>query len=209
MALIFENLDETNLRICEVDFDRFAILVEPESESESESGPQTTPTAPVPGAPPAPELPELPELAPTHPDDPLAALRESAHNWIGGDWSDDVRAIEPEVIDRPALQPEDRDLLQRASGRPLHSCTLRHMTRGPAETTLDAFLRACRRRGLRYCRVIPGKGIESRATPVLKPLVLRVCRRPDQRDVLAWAPELDTHGEWGSLIIELRSPKQG
>jgi DNA-nicking Smr family endonuclease len=54
--------------------------------------------------------------------------------------------------------------------------------------------------------VIPGKGIDSKVEPVLKRAVIEWCREHDV--VLGWAPELDRHGEWGSMILELRSRSQ-
>jgi DNA-nicking Smr family endonuclease len=52
--------------------------------------------------------------------------------------------------------------------------------------------------------VIPGKGIDSKAEPVLKRAVIEWCRAPEH-GVLGWAPELDRHGEWGAMILELRA----
>lgn len=215
MALIFEHLDPENLRVCEgIDFERLAILVEhPEAEAEAEpaSNPAPPPAAPEPQPEPQPDD----ASSPAEPSDPAPSSRPAPsrssrrileHTWVGGDWTDDVRAIDPAILDRPALDGDQRDVLRRAGGRRLPTCNLRHMHRAPALTTLEAFVAVCRRRAARYCRVIPGKGIASEGEPVLKRTLLAWCQAIDQRDVLRWAPELDEHGEWGSAILELRAP---
>ena len=109
------------------------------------------------------------------------------------------------MLDRPELDADQRALLVRASRRELASLNLRHLGRAEALAHFELFVRACRNRRLRHCRVIPGKGVGSRVEPVLKRAVLEACREPAS-GVLGWAPELDRHGEWGAVILELRAP---
>jgi DNA-nicking Smr family endonuclease len=84
------------------------------------------------------------------------------------------------------------------------SVNLRHLGRSEALAHLDLHVRLCRNRRVRFCRVIPGKGIDSKVEPVLKRAVIEWCRAPEHDAVLGWAPELDRHGEWGAMILELR-----
>ncbi len=199
MALIFEHLDEENPRVVrELDFDRLVILSEAEGDSErvdelalevaistqTEAVPTPNPARPATG--------------------PLLE-----HVWAGRGWADEVHAIDPELLDRPELVPDQRALLERARGRSLALLNLRRLAREPAIMHLDAFVRACRARHLRFCRVITGKGINSKADPVIKHEVLHWCTRQPDGPVLGWAPELDVHGEWGSMILELRSHSSG
>jgi DNA-nicking Smr family endonuclease len=188
MALIFTHLDPENPRVCEgIDFDRLVILDRPE--------PPEPPLT-------APEKPE-PEAAPEPEPDPDPGL--DTDDWIGRSWTDDIRPIPAAVLDRPQLSAEQRDLLTRARKRVSASVNLRHLGRGEALAHLDLHVQLCRERRVRFCRVIPGKGIDSKVEPVLKRAVIEWCREPERDAVLGWAPELDRHGEWGAMILELRA----
>ncbi|MCA9685824.1 MAG: Smr/MutS family protein [Myxococcales bacterium] len=194
MELIFANLDHENPRVCEgIDFDRLCIFTE-RPAVEGEPREDEAVAEPV-------ELADVPALAEERQLDPGLDPRA----WIGAGWRDDIRPIPAAVLDRPELEPSQRELLVRAGGQRLQSCNLRRMKREPAMAQLAFFVEICRVRGQRYCRVIPGKGVESRAEPVLKRALLSWCRAPEQRAVLGWAPEIDEHGEWGSAVLELRA----
>ena len=188
MQLIFTHLDDDNPRVCVgIEFDRLVVLREPA---------QVEPVA-VEAAVAEPVAIEQAEPAKPEPVEPTPRL--AGHVWIGRGWSDEVIAIDPATLDRPGLDAKQRALLRRASGRSLPTLNLRRLEREPAIAHLEIFVHACRQQRLRCVRVITGKGIESKAEPVLKRAVLHWCRR----EGLASAPELDVHGEFGALVIEL------
>jgi DNA-nicking Smr family endonuclease len=183
MELIFAHLDPENPRVCEgIDFDRLVIL--------APRHPQVLPE------PPEPE----PEPEPTIREEPWPKL--DASGWIGRGWTDVIGPIPAAVLDRPQLSPAQRELLTRARKRVEASVNLRHLDRERALAHLELQIHLCRDRRLRFCRVITGKGIDSKTEPVLKRAVIEWCREQDV--VLGWAPELDQHGEWGAMVVELR-----
>lgn len=196
MALIFEHLDPDNPRVCEgIDFDRLVIL---------EQGEAAKPR-PVASSAAASE-----QAADSEADFEGEGERDrdpglDGKDWIGRSWTDDIRPIPAAVLDRPELSSEQRGLLRRARRRVDASVNLRHLGREQALAHLDLHVRLCRNRRVRFCRVIPGKGIDSKVEPVLKRAVIDWCRAPERDAVLGWAPELDRHGEWGAMILELRS----
>ena len=186
MELIFAHLDPENPRVCEgIDFDRLVILAPDHLQPPMQA-----------------EEPE-PEPEPAITDEPELEL--DASDWIGRSWTDDIRPIAAATLDRPQLSPAQRELLTRARRRVRASVNLRHLGRREALAHLELQVRLCRDRRLRFCRVIPGKGIDSKTEPVLKRAVIEWCRAPEHDAVLGWAPELDRHGEWGAMILELRA----
>jgi DNA-nicking Smr family endonuclease len=186
MELIFAHLDPENPRVCEgIDFDRLVILAQPKLAQPQVDTQEFEPE------------PDEPEPEPDEPDE----LDLDARDWIGRTWTDDIRPIPSAVLDRPQLSPAQRELLTRAR-RVQASVNLRHLDRRQAIAHLELQVHLCRDQRLRFCRVIPGKGIDSKAEPVLKRAVIDWCREQDS--VLGWAPELDRHGEWGAMVVELR-----
>ena len=198
MALVFEHLDPDNLRVCEgIDFDRLVILTRPvpaahahaDADAESER---------------EPVLEFGPEFAfeaesvpgPKPPD---------GRSWVGRSWAGDVLPTPAAVLERPELHAKQRALLVRASRRELALVNLRHLYRADALHHLELFVHACRVRRLRFCRVIPGKGVLSKDQPVIKRAVIDWCREHEHDAVLGWAPEIDQYGEWGAMILELRT----
>jgi DNA-nicking Smr family endonuclease len=190
MALIFEHLDPDNPRVCEgIEFDRLVVLSEPEPLPEP--GPH--------------ELADSPSVQSNPHIDHLNHIDHiDASAWIGQSWADDIRPIPAELLDRPELDEQQHGLLVRAARRELASLNLRRLASAEALVHLEVFVRLCRAERVRYCRVIPGKGVDSKAEPVIKRLVIEWCRAGAA--VLGWAPELDRHGEWGAMILELRAP---
>lgn len=191
MRLIFAHLDDDNPRVCVgIDFDRIVVL-------ERVDAPRP---ASATQAPPAGNEPSEPSDA-SPPSPPFVRLPVQGHALVGRGWVDEVRAIDPALLDRPELDADARALVERARGRNLPCVNLRRLEREPALRHLELFVAACREQRVRYVRVITGKGIESRAEPVLKRAVLGWCL--DAR--LTGVPELDEHGEWGALIVDLRA----
>jgi DNA-nicking Smr family endonuclease len=139
----------------------------------------------------------------------LLELEIDATAWIGASWDDDIPAVVPAAwLDRPTLDDGQRKLLALARTRKISQLNLRLFDRREALRHLELFVPVCAARRVRLCRVIPGKGVESRGEPVLKRLVLEWCRGPGRELVRGWAPELDGHGEWGSMVLLLRSPRR-
>ncbi len=190
MTLIFAHLDDDNPRVCVgIDFERLMIL------DEARVAPEPAPLITTATEPPAPTIAE----PPVEPRPSRNEARMTNHTWTGRDWIDEIRAIDPAMLDRPELDIESRALLERARARLLPTLNLRRLEREPALAHLELFVRACQQQRARFARVITGKGIESRAEPVLKRAVLGWCHDAG----LVSAPELDNHGEWGALIVEL------
>lgn len=187
MDLVFASLDYDNPRVCEgIDFDRLVILTRSE--------------------PPAAEL-ELESEQACEPEFGLETSPVDASAWVGRSWAGDVLPTPASVLERPELLADQRALLTRASRRKLAMLNLRHLYRADALHHLELFIGVCRTRRLRFCRVIPGKGVHSKAEPVIKRAVIEWCREHERDAVIGWAPEIDQHGEWGAMILELRTFK--
>ncbi len=106
----------------------------------------------------------------------------------------------------PHITSDQRVLLQRARGTYLPTIRLRRLTKHSAHAQLRLFMLAVIGRGNPYARVIFGKGISSAGYPVLKPMVIDWCDQAAH--IIAIAPEIDDDdGNFGSLIVELRSSK--
>ncbi|NVB38731.1 Smr/MutS family protein [Pseudenhygromyxa sp. WMMC2535] len=199
MALIFDHLDEDNPRVCEgVDFERLLIFVElPASPKDTRADEDEDEDEDARGV----GVPA--EVAVSEGEARALGSNLDPKAWVGSNWVDDIRPIPEIALEHPELDADQRTLLARAGRGRLPTCNLRHLRRVEALRQLEFFARVCRAQGERYCRVIPGKGVESRSQPVLKRMLLAWCSDPGQ-PVLGWAPELDVHGEWGSAIVELR-----
>lgn len=132
-----------------------------------------------------------------------AALR--AREWSGLAWRTDVElaSLTAEQLVHLDLTPAHRDLLRRARKAETEALNVRHYNREDALRQVEAFVIGCSARGLRFVRVIHGKGRQSVDGPVLKPAVIAWCEGPGTRWVRAWAPEVDRTGQYGSLVLEL------
>jgi DNA-nicking Smr family endonuclease len=191
MALIFSHLDHENPRVCEgIEFERLVILSKRAAEPARIDAPQQPdpPSRPAPSEPPRPAL----EL-------------DVSNAWIGRSWADDISTVPAALLDRPELDTAQRELVARAGKRERATLNLRRLYREPAMRHLQLFVHACRSQRVRLCRVITGKGVHSSDEPVLKRAVLEWCRGPGREAVIGWAPLLDHHGEWGTVVLELRS----
>lgn len=86
----------------------------------------------------------------------------------------------------------------------LRILNLRGETTDDAAEMLSDFAERCQREGIRYARIVPGRGEQSDGDPVLKPLVLRWLETKAVDAIRGYAPERTIHGDYGSLIIEFR-----
>ncbi len=159
-----------------------------------------TPQLQPPEATPVPEPP---------PDPLLSALeRLELHSFTGQSWRDRLPAALLHLHAQPLTPPQRTLLRQAAKTRPLPELNIRKLPRIRALEQVLAFIAHHRARGIRFVRVITGKGLSSRGDPVLKPAVIAYCEGPGAASVVSWAPERDAQGAFGSLIIRLRSPRQ-
>jgi DNA-nicking Smr family endonuclease len=202
MALIFVHLDRENPRVCEgIEFERFEILSTPVHDSGRASPvaePEPSPTEPS-SDPPSPESPPMKRLE----------LELGLEQRVGAAWADDIAAVPGDWLEHPQLSAAQQQLLARARRRAPASLNLRRLDRETALRHVELFVRACQARRVAWCRLITGKGIGSVGEPVLKRAVLEWCRGPGRTRVLEWAPELDSHGEWGVLVVRLSSASIG
>jgi DNA-nicking Smr family endonuclease len=197
MALIFVHLDHENPRVCEgIEFERFEILSTPVVVREPVAEPEPSPIEPARD----PHESELP---------PVRRQGIELEQRIGASWADDIAAVPADWLEQPPLSAAQQQLLARARRRAPASLNLRRLDRETALRHVELFVRACQARRVAWCRIITGKGIGSVGEPVLKRAVLEWCRGPGRTRVLEWAPELDSHGEWGVLVMRLSSASIG
>jgi DNA-nicking Smr family endonuclease len=135
------------------------------------------------------------------------ADRLAAHDWTGAKWADriELTSLSAAELHEPSLTHEQRQLLRRSRSETMAVLNIRHLKRDEAMREVEAFVRACVRRELRFVRVVTGKGRQSvGGEPVLKPAVIRWCSEQGARWVRGWAPETDRSGNFGSVVVELR-----
>ena len=136
-------------------------------------------------------------------DDVLEFQRE-----IAGATADAVREARAEPVEPPAPPPTTAAVLREAQGRREvegDCCfSVRGMTQGEARQLLERFLRERRAAGVRFVKVIHGKGKGSPGEPVLRRRV------PEWLD--CWKPELvagyeavrrEREGGSGALFVAL------
>lgn len=68
---------------------------------------------------------------------------------------------------------------------------------------VELFVHQRWKEGAHFVRVIHGRGLQSDGDPVLKPAVLRWLEGPGFRYVKGYVPEVNSGGDYGSLIVEL------
>lgn len=193
MRLIFDHLDDENPRVVTgIDFARLEVFIERPVIEPAVESPAEAP---------------MPEFAAVI-DAPRFEIDVDPTIWVGAGWGDDIPAVPAEWLDRPQLDDDQRELLARARDHALLQLNVRHCGRHEALRHVELFIHTCAARHIRLCRVVPGKGVESRGEPVLKRAVLEWCRGPGRAIVRGWAPELDPYGEWGSMVLLLRSPRR-
>lgn len=114
--------------------------------------------------------------------------------------------VSAEALEAPVLTGSQRDLLRRARKQSfVPTLNLRHQRRAEAVQELAAFVLKKQHQGVRFVRVVTGKGKQSEDLPVLKPMVLEWCEmEPGSQWVRAYAPETDRSGNFGVVVLELR-----
>lgn len=131
------------------------------------------------------------------------------HAFVGVAWhtARQLETLTNDDLHEPTLTGGQRDLLRRSrrGGKPMPVLNIRHQRRREALGEVEAFVFAQRREGVRFVRVVTGKGRQSRdGDPVLKRTLLAWCAEAGEAHVLAHAPETDQSGRYGSLVLELR-----
>ncbi len=209
MQMLFASLGDP----AAIDWDRLEIVEalsstsaredgEPEAERRAESGAE-------PESGPGPEAAQVDRHPP--PADPLDPLR--GRTWAGESWVD---TFPPGLL--PKLPPGHAELVDRAARAPrVPRLSLRRLNRGPALAQLRAFVTWARATRVRIVRVVTGKGVGSKGDPVIRPAVLEWVATEGAEAVIRWAPEpdrgrhpgvLDPEGDYGVLLLELRSPRR-
>ncbi len=202
MQMIFASLDQD---AAELDWERLEIVerVDPPVMRETE-GPRH-------GMRPAASLADDPQLGAARPPDPTLPLR--ARTWAGETWAD---SFPPGLL--PRLPDDHAELVEQAArARGIPRLSLRRLNRGPALAQLRAFVLWARTEEYRIVRVVTGKGVGSKGDPVIRPAVLEWVATEGAEAVIRWAPEpdrgrhaavLDPEGDFGVLLLELRSRKR-
>ncbi len=169
--------------------------------------PVAQPTPPrFPDPAPAPDSP--PQVSPPPPTPKLSLDRIEGAAFAGKSWQDQLPAALLHLHNQPLTAPQQSLLRKAAKAAVVPELNIRQLPRVRALERVAAFVGQQRLLGVRYIRVITGKGLSSRGDPVLKPAVIAYCEGPGRESIVAWAPERDRQGAFGSLILRLRSHRQ-
>lgn len=117
-----------------------------------------------------------------------------------------IDALSQEELHAPTLTNAQRKLLKRAkkAGR-LPELNLRHYRKAEALPMLANFVRAQQVHGVRFLRIITGKGKRSQDQAVIKPAVIEWCESPiNSTMILDYTPDPDVSGDYGVVVLELR-----
>lgn len=105
------------------------------------------------------------------------------------------------------LDSAQRDMLDRYKKRSRRDeapeINVRGDTVDDALRQLELFVHQQWKADARFVRVIHGRGLRSDGDPVLKPAVLRWLEGPGYRYVRGYVPEVNSGGDYGSLVVEL------
>ena len=112
----------------------------------------------------------------------------------------------------PPLDNSQRALLERhrryGASSSVPEIHLRGDDRAEAIDRLATFVEGHHRRGkVSFVRVIHGRGLRSQDEPVLKPSVLGWLEGAGSQYIRGYVPERLASGDYGSLVVELRSKK--
>lgn len=129
-----------------------------------------------------------------------------SHTWVGIRWHDEMQLsrMSASELREHEITPDQRELLKRARrAAPVPVLNVRHYKKREALGEVEAFVLACRAQLHRYARVVHGKGKHSKGDAVLKPAVINWCTHEGADHIVAWAPETDLSGQFGSIVVEL------
>ncbi len=108
--------------------------------------------------------------------------------------------------DIPSLDEAQKAMLERferAERRgAIRELNLRGDTAREATDRLREFVESCRREGVEFARIVPGRGRSSDPEPVLKPTVLEWLETSGAGVTRGYAPERIFGGDYGSLVVE-------
>jgi DNA-nicking Smr family endonuclease len=140
-------------------------------------------------------------------DHRLRSLRQ--HDWVGAQWHDEYQLdhMSNNALFEPSLTGDQRVLLKRSRKARVRELSVRLQTLGDAMSAVQWFIRTCVRDGDTFARIITGKGKQSSEGPVLKPAVIKWCNGDGKPWIKGWAPETDVAGQFGSIVVELRKPR--
>ena len=122
-------------------------------------------------------------------------------------WADDRELATLSAVDlyEPELTPAQRQLLRRSRRvSELPVLNVRMDRRALALTRIEAFVIESRARDARFCRIVTGKGRQSKGEPILKRALVDWCAHKGREHIVAWAPETDRSGHYGSIMLELQ-----
>lgn len=179
MRAAFEALDGG----VELDWDRISVVPARRAEPVADNGPSDPPPRTGASRMPAP---------------PSPAVDLHAEQWVGASWD------QPDHVPTPL--PESLAILQRSRSASVATVNLHGLGRVAALAQLETFCVLARAAGFRFARIITGKGLGSPAGPVLKPAVVEWTA--DSRHVVAWAGERDDGGDYGAVIVQLRTARR-
>ena len=140
-------------------------------------------------------------------DHRLRSLRQ--HDWVGAQWHDEYQLdhMSNNALFEPSLTGDQRVLLKRSRRVRVRELSVRLQTLSDAMSAVQWFIRTCVRDGDTFARIITGKGRQSSEGPVLKPAVIKWCDGDGKPWIRGWAPETDVAGQFGSIVVELRKPR--
>lgn len=140
-------------------------------------------------------------------DHRLRSLRQ--HDWVGAQWHDEYQLdhMSNNALFEPSLTGDQRVLLKRSRRVRVRELSVRLQTLSDAMSAVQWFIRTCAREGDTFARIITGKGKLSSEGPVLKPAVVKWCDGDGKPWIKGWAPETDVAGQFGSIVVELRKPR--
>lgn len=140
-------------------------------------------------------------------DHRLRSLRQ--HDWVGAQWHDEYQLdhMSNNALFEPSLTGDQRVLLKRSRRARVRELSVRLQTLSDAMSAVQWFIRTCVRDGDTFARIITGKGKQSSEGPVLKPAVIKWCDGDGKPWIKGWAPETDVAGQFGSIVVELRKPR--
>ena len=115
--------------------------------------------------------------------------------------------------DIPPLTLSQRSLFKRyqhyAISEKVPTLNLRGDTREEALRLLEIFVHQEHKEGTPYVEIIHGRGLQSEDLPVLKPAVLEWLEDIGLRYIRGYSPRRNTAGDYGSLIVELKTRSGG